>query len=113
MEYHLSPFSDELYQGSQSLERLCIGRLKLTAVEGALEFKVRIHIKSDSYQEQSFARMDVWVPQDLKWSHVCYIPSANMKTPLSLAYRQPNRQHRREFQADFDKLVSSAVQILF
>lgn len=111
--YHLSQISDELHLGGQSLERIFVGRVKMTATVDAPEFKVRIHIKSDSYDSQCFARLSVWNSNDLKWNVVSSIPFSQMNTARSLAYHQTNRHHRREFQKDFDRLMAEAVQILF
>lgn len=111
--YHLTPISDQLHEGGQSLERIFTGVVKLAVLEDAPSFKIRIHIKSDSYDSQCSANLHVWNPQSLKWSSVCYIPYSNMKTARSLAYKQPPHRTRKEFQADFDALMAEAVKILF
>ena len=112
-DYHLDQISDDIHTGAQSVERIFVGRVKKTAVAGAQEFKVRVHIKSDSYADQSFAVLSVWNAADLKWSRVANIPYSRMNTPIKLIYMSVNRHHRREFQRDFDRLMSEAVQILF
>ena len=53
--------------------------------------KVRLTIKSDSYANQSYARMDIFNPTDLKWNRLHYLHYADMHTETGLCYR-PNNQ---------------------
>ncbi|MHC5194744.1 hypothetical protein ACYSUW_13415 [Pseudomonas frederiksbergensis] len=73
--------------------------------------KVRIKISSDSSDFQSFARVELFSPSDLKWNVVGHIPFAQMKTPHKLAY-VTNGTAKEHFTADFDKLLGIADGLL-
>lgn len=73
--------------------------------------KVRIRISSDSSDFQSFARVELFSPADLKWNVVGNIPFAQMKTPHKLAY-VANGTAKDHFKADFDKLLGIADGLL-
>ncbi|MGF6281912.1 hypothetical protein ABH908_000055 [Pseudomonas frederiksbergensis] len=66
--------------------------------------KARIKICSDSYDFQSFARVELFSPTNLDWNVVGYIPYPEMKTPHKLAY-MPTGTDRENFMADFDRLL--------
>ncbi|MGE8063752.1 hypothetical protein [Pseudomonas sp. NPDC089569] len=66
--------------------------------------KVRIKICSDSYDFQSFARVELFSATDHKWNVVGHIPYPEMKTPHSLAYTQTGTD-KNNFMADFDRLL--------
>ncbi len=66
--------------------------------------KARIKICSDSYDFQSFARVELFSPTDLKWNVVGHIPYPEMKTPHKLAY-SPTGTAKDNFMADFDRLL--------
>lgn len=66
--------------------------------------KARIKICSDSYDFQSFARVELFSPTDLKWNVVGHIPYPQMKTPHKLAY-SPTGTTKDNFMADFDRLL--------
>lgn len=66
--------------------------------------KVRILIRSDSYDFQSYARAEVLSPSDLKWNTAAHIPFAEMQTPHKLYYRV-GPIAVETFNADFDKLL--------
>jgi hypothetical protein len=67
--------------------------------------KARIKICSDSYDFQSFARVELFSPTDLNWNVVGYIPYPEMKTPHKLAYL-PTGTAQENFMADFDRLLA-------
>lgn len=73
--------------------------------------KVRIKIQSDSCDFQSFARVELFSPTDMKWAVVGHIPYAEMKTPHKLAYIR-NGAVMSNFQQDFDKLLGIADGLL-
>jgi len=52
------------------------------------EMKLRIRIKSDSYDFQCFARVSVWSEENLRWEQIDFIPFANMQTPKGLLYKR-------------------------
>lgn len=69
--------------------------------------KLRIHIRSDSYDFQSSARIEVWRPADLKWSQVADIHYSRMQTQASYVHASAVL-----FKADRDNLLAQAVAIL-
>lgn len=71
--------------------------------------KVRVIIKSDSYQNQCYARVARWNGEE--WKQVDYIPASEMKTQDSLAYGQaPLREHM--FSQDTKALLKVAKEVL-
>lgn len=66
--------------------------------------KARIKICSDSYDFQSFARVELFSPTELKWNVVGHIPYTEMNTPHKLAYI-PTGTAKDNFMADFDRLL--------
>lgn len=79
--------------------------------EGEQKFKVRIRIKSDSYDFQSYAIAEVYSPHTLSWNELDKIPYGNMRTPAKLAYK--TGATIKEFEGDFDTLLERAKIILF
>lgn len=75
--------------------------------------KVRLTVKSDSYDFQCFARAEVWNPADLKWNQVHSIHYAEMATPEGLCYH-PNKSGLKitHFTRDFDRLLTMVKQII-
>lgn len=49
--------------------------------------KFRITIKSNAYDFQSFARVEVWSPVTFSWNELHSIPYAAMQTEKGLCYR--------------------------
>lgn len=77
------------------------------------DFRVRLTIKSDSYQFQSFARAEVWNPATLSWNQVHSIHYSEMTTPEGLVY-YPNKQGLKvdNFVLDFNRLLKMTQQII-
>lgn len=73
--------------------------------------KIKVTIKSDAYQQQSYANADVWSESDLKWNKVFSIHYSNMSTPEGLVYKQTYNLDRF-FTKDKDTLLSKAKKIL-
>lgn len=73
--------------------------------------KVRIKIRSDSHDFQSYARVELLSPTDLKWSVVGHVPFTDMKTPHKLAYSKTGVAPGN-FHADFDRLLIIADSLL-
>jgi hypothetical protein len=91
----------ELSKGRQSLNYQEIVKIG--------DDKVRIRIKSDSYDFQSYARIEVWGNEN-KWNNIHNIPFANMATPPELYYH--SNANKRSFKVDRDKLIDVATSIL-
>ena len=72
--------------------------------------KVRISIKSDSYDFQSHAVLDIWKNDELKWTRVCNIPYSAMNTPAKLSYNPNAGTHN--FLKDTLALLEKAELIL-
>lgn len=93
--------------GSQSIEYKEIIKYK--------GFKLRICIKSDSYDFQCFARIGLL--KDLKWEVLEYIPHSEMQTESQLKYRPAYRGEgyknaASEFLKDRNKLIETAISLL-
>lgn len=72
--------------------------------------KVRIEIRSDSYDKQCHARVSVF--DGKKWNQVDSIHYSNMKTVSKLAYK-PNPPKESDFKADREALVALAMDVLY
>lgn len=98
--------SEEIGTGSQNLNFERIFKIG--------ENKLRISIKSDSYDFQSYARIEIYNPNDYKWNVLHSIHYSKMQTASKLYYKH----HRNgtipvsEFQKDIDTLIKVAEQIL-
>ena len=70
--------------------------------------RIRIHIRSNSYQEQCHAKIEVWNDE---WKFVDSIDPGAMQTPkdLYLAREKPNRE---PFQSDRNELFRVAQAVL-
>lgn len=106
MKKELEIIETTISKGSQSLEYK-----QLINYKG---YKLRINIKSDSYEPQSYARISIL--KDLKWEILDYIPSSQMSTNSELVYQPRYRQNydmaEKEFLKDSDLLVKNAIELL-
>lgn len=76
--------------------------------------KLKIDIKSDSYDFQSHARIYVWKGDTDGWTLVHSIHFGQMKTPAELVYH-PNKGglSLHHYKLDRDELVRVAIAVLF
>lgn len=86
-------------------------------IEGDNGLKIKIDIKSDSYDFQSYAKLSVFNSHELSWNIVDSIPFSNMKTPSKLYYKiQPPSKNANilasYFVSDTDTLISTAEAVL-
>lgn len=70
--------------------------------------RLRLRIKSDSYQEQSHATIELWDGQ--RWSELWKIPTYALQTPTSLAYGPTLT--REMFRQDRETLLRTAYAVL-
>jgi hypothetical protein len=73
--------------------------------------KVRIDIKSDSYDFQSHARVSVWNAAEDKWNQIDSLHYSAMQTPQGLCYRD-GWNDAAHFKKDRDRLLTMAKLIL-
>lgn len=97
----------EITKGQQSATCESHYKIKYGSLEDTM---IRIKVKSDAYDFQSYAVADIWKKEDLTWSRLCNIPYSAMATKPSLRY-QPNLglQH---FFTDINSLLTKAEMIL-
>ena len=69
--------------------------------------KLRIRIHSDSYDFQSWARIETFDPVASKWNQLADIHYSNMRTRV--AYRDARAA---DFKIDRDNLLAQAIAIL-
>lgn len=86
-------------------------------IEGDNGLKIKVDIKSDSYDFQSHAKVSVFDSKDLKWNIVDNVPHSNMKTPHKLYYHVPRPNGNASvlashFVEDTHTLISHAEAIL-
>lgn len=72
---------------------------------------LRAVIKSDSYDFQSKASLEVWSPESLCWNFLVDIPYSLMETPPKLAYKDDGLDPRH-FGQDFETLYAKALPML-
>ena len=100
---------DEYSRGTQSVNYVKI-------IENAEGTKIKIDIKSDSYDFQSYARVSAFSPTDLKWNTISSIAFSEMKTPAQLYYKiggkSPASIVSDEFEQDTQELTNQAADII-
>ena len=83
--------------------------------------RLKIHIKSDSYDFQSHAKAEIFNPNTLSWNLVTNIPYSNMKTPSKLVYTISNKESSqsvlknnlsKHFKQDTETLIKDCKNIL-
>jgi len=72
------------------------------------EAKLRIRIKSDAYEFESFACIDIWDQAGSKWNSLSTIHFSNMKTPHGLL----KDRNPANFEQDRERLIKKAKEIL-
>jgi len=88
------------------------GRQSINFTE-VIEFdghKLRISIKSDSYNFQSYARISRWNGEE--WKQVHFIHFSEMKTPSGLCYQPNEKCDYKHFINDRDQLIKVAKEII-
>ena len=95
------------YKGTQSINFREIYKLA--------EKKIKLEIKSDSYDMQCYAR--AYILKDEKWELIYSIPYSEMNTPNGLShhvtYRHKASAAEVEFKIDIDRLKKYIKEILF
>jgi hypothetical protein len=104
----------ELIKEDYSLGTQSANLTKIIKSESGL--KIKIDIKSDSYDFQSFARVSVFNPSELKWNVISSIPFGNMSTPHKLFYSIQKNDNPAilsdKFKKDVEVLTKEAEEIL-
>lgn len=103
----ITTISEQIGKGRQSIDAERIMRLE----NEARAVKVRIKIKSDSYDFQSYARAEVFDQAALKWNQVASIHYSKMSTPSKLAYVKPTCNFS-VFERDIQKLLDETIAIV-
>lgn len=75
-------------------------------------FKVRVKIRSNSYDFQSYAIVEVWNKDLLKWNRLESIHYSDMKTPAGLNYQPKSVVLDSQFVDDTNALVKMAEGLL-
>jgi hypothetical protein len=84
-------------KGKTIKKTLSVGRQDVTYTEiiKIKEKKLRIIIKSDSYDFQSSARISVYNEENLEWNHLDSVHYSNMETPFKLYYHSFANEYSR------------------
>jgi hypothetical protein len=105
----------KISQGSQdyTLTQLYIATYEYTsgAIKQSVRQKLRITIKSDSYEQQCFARISIYSPEERKWNRLASIEPSVMKTEKGLCYKH-EAPTEYNFQNDINELMRLADLIL-
>lgn len=105
MTRKIQKIEDGLSSTNQAVTRTIIGKMD--------DFKVRLSIKSDSYQSQCHAVVSVWSTDQLSWNEVHRILPSQMETETGIAYLPQHKISPRLFDRDVDHLTYMLEQILF
>ena len=98
---------EQISKGQQDV----IAERVLRLTEGDKSVKIRVKIKSDSYDFQCYAKSEAYNPQTLSWNPIASIGFSNMKTKKSLAFT-PHPVGFSAFEADINTLVAQTVAIV-
>lgn len=78
--------------------------------------KLRLRIRRNTYDFQSYAIIEIYDPAQRKWNDLAAIPFANMASMAINAYTRPEdfeRNHLiRNFEADENTLLNEARMVL-
>ena len=99
----VTTISAELYKGSQSLTLTEVVSLLINSKK----HKLRVTIKSDSYRQQCYARVDRWTGST--WNKVHHV--LDMKTKEGLSHKRPT-PGADSFEADRRELLRVAERVL-
>lgn len=102
---------ERIFQTRQSWEFLGIYKL-----DNGCETpkKVKIEIRVNAYDFQSYAHSSIWNAKDEKWSRVADIPYAEMESVSNISYVDKDRTDvERGFEDDIDTLMMLTKLILF
>jgi hypothetical protein len=96
-----------IFLGSQSLNLREIYKLN--------DRKIKLEIKSDAYDMQSYAR--AYILKDEKWEQIYSIPYSQMKTSkgscYGVVYKNSPEKAQREFILDVTRMKKCVEEILF
>jgi hypothetical protein len=105
-----TPLSTEIDNSDQNVNFVEIGTTCETWLKGSPGLRYRITIRSNAYKFQSYARIEVWSTERLRWNEVAGIGSSNMKTRAGLYIAR--EVTRREFAEDRAELLDRFAQVL-
>ena len=75
--------------------------------------RVKVEVKRDSYDEQSYARAWAWSPASLSWNPLADVPSAEMETVArKLSHAAGPEKLKPALRKDADALFALAAEIL-
>ena len=75
------------------------------------ELRMRITIRSDSSDFQSYAHAEMWDARGMQWNPVASVHFAEMKTPPGM-YAQNSWSNESAYKADHDELLRRAALIV-
>ena len=75
------------------------------------EHKLRIEARFDSYQEQSFAKIERW--NGSEWKQLYYMPGRALVGFIDKAAYRRQEPAVSDFQADVNFLIARAEEVLF
>jgi len=73
--------------------------------------KLRLEIKSDSSDFQSYARISAWSPSEKKWNFLESVPFGIMNTPAKLIYKREEAT-AANFAQDRAELIRLALLVI-
>ncbi len=73
--------------------------------------KLKISIKSDAYESQTYARIKVFSPTEKTWNDLASIHYSKMQTPAKLVYKA-SHDDPAHYQADRNALIDTACSVL-
>ena len=76
------------------------------------DFRIRLVVKADTYESQSYANAEVWKNDALEWSPVAKIRGVDLKVEKDLVYAPKSRHLRAAFAADICNLKKKVEAVL-
>jgi len=98
----MEPLFQKSWKGQQSLE--------YDATYALRKRKVRVRIKRDAYDFQSYARAEVWYPKEMRWNQVAEVPYPMMESLKASYYSRA--EPGRWWSTDETRLLEEAAAIL-
>lgn len=108
MSVSITLLGETISKGTHDVDAVSLFRLD--SPEGT-SHKVRTSVRSNFYDFQCHAKVDVFHPESLSWNRIADIPYAQMRTPRAL-YVRNDAELSEHFKHDIEELLRQAQVIL-
>ena len=107
MRSDFSVVDQQMSRGGQDVTFKLLATFRLVGDDNKdITRKFRFEIKSDSYRQQCYARVEVWSKTSLCWNEVYRLRGEEMATPEGLHHKPFTMQNNpKAFDADLERLM--------